>query len=77
MWLNILKKNAPVNICAKSKKYLLLAKIYESKNVNVGILISTYILVEDMYKYLSISIWPQSQIIEINWCLKLHPVNLT
>ena len=56
MWLNILKKNAPVNICAKSKKYLLLAKIYESKNVNVGILISTYILVVEKDKSMDVDV---------------------
>ena len=61
IWLNILKK--------------------KSKNVNVGIKTqhkfhswkedkSSDMDVMNMYKHLSVSIWPQSQITEINLCFK-------
>ena len=67
------------NFCAKSKENFLLPKIYESKNVNVGIKIqhifqswkedkSIDMDILCMYKHLSVGILPQNQITEIILC---------
>ena len=67
-------------LCEKQRN-LLLAKIYKSKNVNVGIKTqhifqswkedkSSDMDVMNMYEHLSVSIWPQSQITEIHLCFK-------
>ena len=68
-----------VHFSTKSKKNLWLAKVYESKKVHVGIETqhifqllkedkSIDMDVSDMYEHISVTIWSQSQIAEINLC---------